>query len=154
MKIEIQKLNSSVQIPTKAHSYDAGWDIYAAEDMVIGDGETVKIKTGIAMAIPQGWFGLICDRSSMGSKGIKVMGGVVDSAYRGEVLVCLCNTKCLDIYSKNHEGLYREDHPYTVKKGDKIAQMVFLPVPEVSMIPVRRLAVTERGDAGFGSTGV
>lgn len=153
MKIEIQKLDKTAVTPTKAYSYDAGWDIYAVEDMLIGDGETVKIKTGIAMAIPQGWFGLICDRSSMGSKGIKVMGGVIDSSYRGEVLVCLCNTRCLDVRTPGGEGLFITSHQYTVKKGDKIAQMVFLPVPEVSMTPVRKLNVTERDVDGFGSTG-
>jgi dUTP pyrophosphatase len=96
-----------------------------------------KVPTGLYMAIPEGYYGQIFDRSSMGSKGKHVFGGVLDSSYRGNVMVCL----------------YNSGAPYWVKKGDRIAQLVILPVPEVKWEVVDKLDNSERGENGFGSSG-
>src|SRR5690349_18996278 len=93
LEIPIKKLDQDAILFTKAHHSDAGFDIYSLEDVVILPGEIAKIKTGIAINIPTGYVGLIMDKSSMGSKGFKVFGGVVDAGYTGEVMVCLGHMK-------------------------------------------------------------
>lgn len=98
-----------------------------------------KVKTNIALSIPKNHFGLICDRSSMGAKAIKVMGGVIDSSYRGEILVCLLNLSFKDV---------------EIKKGNKIAQIIILPYVNVNLREVDELDDTSRQDLGFGSSGV
>lgn len=144
--IEIKKLNENATTPTKSHEYDAGWDLYASEDCIIEAGNRTIIKTGISMAIPNGWVGLIWPRSGLSVKsGINVLAGVIDAPYRGEILVCLHNT------SKPHpNGPYNDLH---VNKGDRIAQILFHEVPECKMIEVESLEETERNSNGFGSTG-
>ena len=89
---EVKLLHDSAKPPTKGHINDAGWDLYAFETVSIPAGATVLVSTGIAMAIPKGYAGLIWDRSSMGVKGLHRHAGVVDCNYRGEVKVCLHNT--------------------------------------------------------------
>ena len=98
----------------------------------------VKIDTGIAVKIPSGYVGLIRDKSSIGSKGIIVCGGVVDSDYTGNIIVCLANVTNI---------------PYTFNKGDKIAQLLIVPCYTPTLVEVDELSQTERGDKGFGSTG-
>jgi dUTP pyrophosphatase len=100
--------------------------------------EPVRVRTGVAIAVPFGNVGLICDRSSMGAKGVRTLGGVVDAGYRGEVLVLLIN-------------LTRA--PLNISKGDKIAQMLVLPVNLCAVEERDVLSDTARADSGFGSTG-
>ena len=135
------ELEDGAREPSKAHPSDAGFDIYAYENVVIRPGETVKIKTGVRAEPSPGYFFLIRDRSSVGSKGIIVSGGIVDNAYRGEILVCLCNT--------NQGG---EDYTYLINKGDKIAQLILLPSYEVET-KVGKVSSSDRGEKGFGSSG-
>ena len=144
--IHVQKLHPDAVLPFKKNKWDAGWDLYSTESVVLEYGVPTKIKTGIAMAIPKGYVGLIWDRSGMGSKGNKVFGGVIDATYRGEVIVCLT-------YLNNETDFSTS---YFIEKGDKIAQILFAKSPEASIIEVEDIALlgqTERGEQGFGSSG-
>lgn len=136
--VEVKKLYESANIPTKGHPSDAGWDLYANEDIELWPEETKLISTGIAMSLPKGFVGLIWDRSSMGVKGIHRHAGVIDSSYRGEVKVCLHNTT---------SGLYK------IKTGDRIAQLLIQEIPTFRLHEVKELDSTDRGSGGFGSTG-
>ena len=136
--VEVKKLNESANIPTKGHPSDAGWDLYANEDIELWPEETKLISTGIAMSLPKGFVGLIWDRSSMGVKGIHRHAGVIDSGYRGEVKVCLHNTT---------------GELYKIKSGDRIAQLLIQEIPIFRLHEVEELDSTIRGSGGFGSTG-
>lgn len=135
MIVRVKKILGEGTIPTK-NPLDAGWDLYANETKVLKKNTTTKISTDIAIEIPTGYFGLIRDRSSMGVKGINVMAGVIDSAYRGEVVVVLHN---------NNED-------YLVDKGNRIAQLLILPVIDAELVE-GELTDSTRGTGGFGSTG-
>lgn len=139
--IKFKKLSEDAIIPTKAHASDIGLDLYAAEDHILMQGWPTKISTKIACEFPKGIAGLILDRSSMGAKGIKVMGGVIDQAYRGELIVCLIELNRSTIM------------PITISKGDKIAQLVLIPSYEVNITETEELNETDRGSKGFGSSG-
>ena len=132
---------------TKAHLSDAGWDLYASEACVIPPKERRVIKTGISLAIPEGYVGLIWPRSGLAvKKGVDVLAGVVDAGYRGEVMVCLLNTQ----YFCDISG--QEDH-IDINVGDRIAQILFQRVPHFKLIEVDDLKDTERSESGFGSSG-
>jgi len=138
---KVKKLSETAQIPTK-NNEDAGWDLYADEDVVIKPQERETIKTNISMEIPNGYVGLIWPRSGLGvKKGIDVFAGVIDPSYRGEIMVCL--------YNSNHD---RTKDLY-VKKGDRIAQMLFHVIPQITMVESNELSDTSRKDKGFGSSG-
>tara|TARA_R100000005_G_scaffold96727_1_gene86843 strand:- start:1170 stop:1601 length:432 start_codon:yes stop_codon:yes gene_type:complete len=135
---ETKLLHESAKYPSKGHINDAGWDLYSSETVSIPAGATVLVSTGVAMAIPKGYAGLIWDRSSMGVKGIHRHAGVIDSGYRGEVKVCLHNTT---------------QETYHVERGDRIAQLLIQESPTFVQHTVSELDSTSRGDGGFGSTG-
>jgi len=139
MEIQVQKLSKTTRLPTKANESDAGWDLYASEDVIIEPSQTQTVGTDIAMAIPDGYVGLIWDRSGMATKrGVHRFAGVIDSGYRGEIKVCLWNS------SQEH---------CIIKKGDRMAQILFQPVPPLPMIEVQDINTTSRGTKGFGSSG-
>lgn len=135
--LHFKKLDPAANL-TKGSEQAAGYDLYAIRDEEIRLGQVTKIPTGIAVAIPSGWVGLIRDRSSLGAKGIIVCGGVIDSDYRGEIFVCL--TK---LTSFSHE----------FKAGDRIAQLVVVPHYVGQPAENAALSETARGEGGFGSTG-
>ena len=138
--VRVKKLNDSATIPTKANHLDAGWDLYSTEQVLIESNERTIVKTGIALHIPDRYVGLIWPRSGMAVKyGIDVFAGVSDAGYRGEVGVCLYNSSDKDFY---------------VQKGDRIAQILFQKVSQHNMIEVQSLEDSERGEGGFGSSGV
>lgn len=139
VELKVKRLTDSAILPTKAHETDAGWDLYADNAVVIGPGETGMIDLGIAAEIPEGYFALIRDRSSMARKSLAVLGGVVDSEYRGSIKVVLHNS------GKSE---------FSVEPGDKIAQALILPVPTVKVVEVKSLSDSARGEGGFGSTGM
>ncbi len=129
--------------PAYATDGAAAVDLRAAVDtpVVIAPGERAQIPTGLAMAIPQGYVGIVAARSGLAcKKGIALSNGigVIDSDYRGEIGVSLHNTSSV---------------PFTVERGERIAQMMFLPVATVSFLPCKELEETARGEGGFGSTG-
>lgn len=136
--IEVQKLKPEAKIPTKAHTTDAGFDLYADRAYTIEAGKTMIVCTGISMAIPRDYAGLIWDRSSMGVKGLHRFAGVIDSDYRGEIKVCIHNAS---------------DDVYQVAEGDKVAQLIVQAVPSFFIKEVDSLEETERGNKGFGSSG-
>ena len=139
MEIQVQKLSKTTRLPTKPNESDAGWDLYASEDAIIEPSQTQIVGTDIAMAIPEGYVGLIWDRSGMATKrGVHRFAGVIDSGYRGEIKICLWNS------SSEH---------CVINKGDRVAQILFQPVPPLPMIEVQELQTTSRGKQGFGSSG-
>ena len=140
-KIKIQKINDSAKVPNYAHRGDAGLDFYSAEEnYVLKPGERKGFSTGIKMEIPDGYAGLIWDKSGLAAKqGIKIMAGVIDSTYRGEVIVLLINLGSKD---------------YLVEKNTKIAQMLIQKIEQAEIEMVEDLNITKRGGGGFGSTGI
>lgn len=144
--VEVMRLNANAVIPTRAHGGDAGIDIYASEDVFIRQGETVVVPTGIAMNIPNGFYGKIEDRSSLASMGLRTGAGVVDAGYLGELGVVIHNLN--NISNSSYRGL-----GYQVNKGQRIAQIVINPVVPAALVEVEELNNTERGSRGFGSSG-
>ena len=138
--IKAKRLNENSTIPTKANHYDAGWDLYSTENLLIEPNKRSIVKTGISLEIPDGYVGLIWPRSGMAVKhGIDVFAGVIDAGYRGEIGVCLFNSSEEDFY---------------IKEGDRIAQILFQNVSQNKLIEVSGLNNSERGQEGFGSSGV
>ena len=141
--VNIKKLNEKAIIPTYGSEFSAGADLYACEggDKIIAPGETRLVHTGISMAIPQGFVGLIYARSGLASKrGLAPANkvGVIDSDYRGEIMVALYN---------------HSSESQTVCDGERIAQMVFTAYMGANFLEVDELDSTQRGEGGFGSTG-
>lgn len=147
MIVNFKKLNNRAAAPTRGSVAAAGLDLHAVVDngaraRRITPGSTEKIGTGIAIEIPDGYFGAVFARSGLATKqGLRPANcvGVIDSDYRGEVIVALHNDSMNDV---------------TVRDGDRIAQLVILPYLVVHMNEVQELSDTERGAGGFGSTGV
>ncbi|HNC65394.1 MAG TPA: dUTP diphosphatase [Chitinophagales bacterium] len=136
MKFRIKKLTESAKLPCKAHPTDLGYDLFADETVKFWPGDTVKIKTGICVGFPQGWGGFIEDRSSMALKGFSVRGGIIDNGFVGELSVVMFHAKG-EIY---------------INKGDKIAQLVPIPLTNFEIEQVEGLEQTDRGENGFGSS--
>lgn len=142
-KINVKKLREGAVLPTYGTEFSAGADLYACleQDVTVAPGETVKIPTGLAMEIPVGFAGLIFARSSLGTKrGLAPANkvGVIDSDYRGEFMVMLYN---------------HGSQTQTVCHGERVAQLVIVPVFTPGFAEVAELSDTARGAGGFGSTG-
>lgn len=139
MDLKIKKLNENASLPNYAHPHDAGMDLFATEDVVIETGQRVQVPTGIAMEIPDGYVGLIWDKSGLSHKsGLKTLGGVVDAGYRGEVQVGMINLG---------------NETYTFSAGDKVAQMLIQKIENMNIVESEELSDTSRGEGAFGSTG-
>jgi dUTP pyrophosphatase len=139
MKLSVKKLDPEAKVPTRAHADDAGLDLYSNEDYELQPGERRTVKTGIALAIPSGYVGLIWDKSSIPHKfGVKTMGGVIDASYRGEIGVIMVNLS---------------QEPYKIEKLAKISQLLIQKVELPEVCEVEELDDTIRGVSGFGSTG-
>ena len=136
--LEVVKVAPNAVLPTRAHANDAGLDLYNLEDIHLEAGEGKVVKTGVAIALPEGHVGLVADRSSLAKRGIKTAGGVIDEGYRGEIHIVFWNI------SKNAVHL---------KAGERIAQLLILPVATPAVVEVKELDATERGHKGFGSSG-
>lgn len=141
--VNVKKLRDNAIIPTQGSKYAAGYDLYAAVDtpITIKSGETVKIGTGLAFELPEGFFAGIFARSGLATKqGLRPANcvGVVDCDYRGEVIVAIHNDSNRDV---------------VIAPGDRIAQMILLPYQSMEFIEVSDLSETDRGDGGFGSSG-
>lgn len=137
--LKVKKLHPDAKVPHYAHADDAGMDLFALEHTVIPVGGRALIGTGIAMEIEEGYVGLLWDKSGLSNThGLKTLGGVIDSGYRGEIKVGLVN-------------LGSED--YVVGAGHKVAQMLIQKVEHANVVLVEELPNTVRGEGGFGSTG-
>jgi dUTP pyrophosphatase len=140
IELPVRRLRPDAQMPSRAYTGDAGIDLAACERVELGPGERALVPTGLAVAIPEGYAGYVQPRSGLASKhGISIVNtpGLVDSGYRGELLVNLLNT---------------DRAPFVVEPGMRIAQLVVLPVPEVEVVEVDELPASERGVRGFGSS--
>jgi len=139
LTVKIKKLKNGSVVPSYAHDGDAGMDVYASEEVAVKAGERVKVPTGIAMEIPEGYVGLVWDKSGLSmSHGLKTLGGVIDAGYRGEVMIGVANLS---------------DEDYTVEKGHKVAQILIQKVELPKIEEVTELNNSHRGEKGFGSTG-
>lgn len=137
-ELPLRRLDPAAVLPTRAHADDAGLDLYGLEDAVVAPGEGRLLRTGVAVAIPGGHVGLVCDRSSLAKRGLKTAGGVIDAGYRGELGVVVWNISSA---------------PQAVKKGERIAQMLVIPIATPAPVETEDLGETVRGAGGFGSTG-
>jgi len=136
------QLDPGLELPTYAHPGDAGADLYAAENVLLGAGERRLVGTGVALALPEGYAGFVHPRSGLAARhGLTIVNapGTVDSGYRGEIRVCLLNTDA--------------DQAIHISRGDRIAQLVIQPVVRASFQRVERLTSSRRGEGGHGSTG-
>lgn len=141
-EILVRRLDDGLPMPERAHAGDAGFDLRSAVDLVLAPGERAVIPTGVAVAIPEGFAGLVQPRSGLAARhGLALVNapGLIDAGYRGEIKVIAIN---LD-----------PREPFEVHRGDKIAQLVLYLVPETSLREIAELPGSERGEAGFGSTG-
>ena len=143
IELPIQKLRPDAVVPGRAYSGDAGLDLSSCERVELAPGERALVPTGLAVAIPEGYAGFVQPRSGLAAKhGISIVNtpGLVDSGYRGEVLVNLVNTDQRDTF--------------IVEPGMRIAQLVVLELPSVDPVEVDELPASERGVRGFGSSAV
>jgi dUTP pyrophosphatase len=141
-RVLIRRLDPTLPLPSYALAGDAGMDLRSAVDVVLAPGERCRIPTGIAVAIPDGHAGFVQPRSGLAARaglGFVNSPGLIDSGYRGEIQVVAIN-------------LDRRE-PIDIRRGDKIAQLVILPVPQVALAEVEELPASDRGAGGFGSTG-
>ena len=139
MIIKIKKLNPEARVPSYAHPNDAGMDLFSLEENILGPGERAKIKTGLSMEIPEGYVGLVWDKSGLSTGyGLKTLAGVIDAGYRGEIQIGIINLSA---------------ETYTLKKHDKVAQMLIQPIERPDLEEVLELSDSHRGIGGFGSTG-
>jgi dUTP pyrophosphatase len=142
VRLEIKKVRDSAVVPARAYAGDAGMDLSACERVELAPGARALVSTGLAVAIPDGYAGYVQPRSGLAAKhGISIVNtpGLVDSGYRGELLVNLVN--------------HDDEQSFVVEPGMRIAQLVILQVPPVELVEVDELPASERGADGFGSSG-
>ncbi|NMC65414.1 MAG: dUTP diphosphatase [Acidobacteria bacterium] len=139
MKILVKRINQAARLPVYNHPGDAGLDLFSCQAMTIDPGETAAVPTGLQLAIPFGYAGLVWDKSGLALQGIHRLAGVVDAGYRGEVKIVLTNLS---------------QTPFVITSGMKIAQLLIQPVEIPEPVEVETLDETRRGEAGFGSTGL
>lgn len=137
-ELPVQRLESHATLPTRAHPGDAGLDLYALDHFVLEPGQGTLARTGIAVEIQEGYVGMIADRSSMARRGLKTAGGIIDAGYRGEVKIVLWN------WSQEVQK---------IQAGERLAQMLLLPIATPAVSAVSALGGSTRGEGGFGSTG-
>ncbi len=142
VEILVQRLDEGLPLPERAHPGDAGFDLRSTVDLVLAPGERALVPTGIAVAIPTGYAGLVQPRSGLAARhgvGIVNAPGLIDAGYRGEIKVIVINLDTTESFE--------------IHRDDKIAQIVFYPVPEAKLREVDELPESERGAGGFGSSG-
>jgi dUTP pyrophosphatase len=141
IEVEIVRLRAEARVPERAYAGDAGVDLAACEPVTLAPGERALVPTGLAVAIPDGYAGFVQPRSGLATRhGVTIVNapGLIDSGYRGEIQVVLLNTD--------------KEATFSAEAGERIAQLVILPVPEVVLREVDELPSSERGVRGFGSS--
>lgn len=141
--IRLKMLDDELPAPRYQYDGDAGFDLPSRIDLVLHPGARATIPTGVALAIPRGFAGFVLPRSGLASRhGIALVNspGLIDAGYRGEISVVLINTD--------------KEAPFHIKRGDRIAQLVLQRVEEATVLTVSDLDETQRGEGGFGSTGI
>ena len=143
MSDNVEVLISSAVVPVYAHPGDAGADLMAAEAFVLTPGARATVPTGVSIALPDGYVAFVVPRSGLAAKhGITIVNspGTVDAGYRGEIRVTVLNTDA--------------EQPFSIEVGDRIAQLIIMPVARARFVPVTTLPGSHRGESGFGSTGL
>jgi dUTP pyrophosphatase len=141
IEIEIVRVRADARVPERAYAGDAGVDLAACEPVTLAPGERALVPTGLAVAIPEGYAGFVQPRSGLAARhGVTIVNspGLIDSGYRGEIQVVLLNTD--------------QEATFSAEPGDRIAQLVILPVPDVALKEVGELPPSQRGVRGFGSS--
>ncbi len=141
IELPVARVRDGARLPERAYAGDAGLDLAACERVELGPGERAVVPTGLAVAIPEGFAGFVQPRSGLAARhGIAVVNspGLIDSGYRGEIRVVLLNTD--------------RERAFVAEPGERIAQLVVLPVPDVELVEVAELPGSERGIRGFGSS--
>jgi dUTP pyrophosphatase len=141
IELPVVRLRKEATLPGRAYTGDAGLDLATCDRLELGPGERAVVPTGLAVAIPEGFAGFVQPRSGLAARhGIAVVNspGLIDSGYRGELRVVLLNTD--------------RERTFVAEPGERIAQLVVLPVPELEPVEVDKLPGTERGVRGFGSS--
>ncbi|TFD27911.1 dUTP diphosphatase [Cryobacterium cryoconiti] len=142
MAESVEVLITASILPSYAHPGDAGADLHSSQDLVLAPGERALVGTGVSIALPDGFAAFVVPRSGLAVKhGITIVNspGTVDAGYRGEIKVALLNTD--------------QNASFAIAVGDRIAQIIIMPVARAAFIPVDRLPGSQRGEGGFGSTG-
>lgn len=137
-EVRIKLLHPDAKLPSRAYEDAACWDVYSCEDVIINPWGGRTINIGLAMELPKNWMALIYTRSSHGFKGLRVHLGVIDADYRGPISPFMLNQTA---------------NMVQFKKGERIAQLYFTPVPRVKVREVKKLRPSIRGERGFGSSG-
>ncbi|MBI2475618.1 MAG: dUTP diphosphatase [Candidatus Taylorbacteria bacterium] len=138
LEVKIKRLHPEAKLPSYAHPGDAGLDLYSLEEATIPPGGHHRFQNGFALELPDGYVAIVKDKGSIAKAGLHAMGGVFDAGFRGEYNVHLVNLS---------------DRPYVFEKGDKVAQLVILPVARAKLVEAETLGETSRGKGQFGSTG-
>lgn len=136
--LKVKKLVPHAKLPLRAHATDSGADLFAVERTVLPPRAITHVHTGICVELPENTSGIIWGKSSVESKGIKAMAGLIDAPYRGELIVCMYNLN---------------ETEFVFEAGQKVAQLVVLPTLYPSFEQAQELSATERAAGGFGSTG-
>lgn len=137
--LKVKRLDENAVLPNFAYPGDAGLDLFSIEDITLKPDERASVRTGIALEIPEGYVGLVWDKSGISiNHGIKTLGGVIDSSYRGELHVGVINLSSTT---------------YDIKPGNKIAQLLLQKIEHLQIQEVDDLGSSERSDKGFGSSG-
>jgi dUTP pyrophosphatase len=139
----VEVLINAQHVPSYSHPGDAGADLSSSEALTLAPGQRATVGTGVSIALPAGFVAFVVPRSGLAAKhGITVVNspGTVDAGYRGEIKVTLLNTD--------------SSQPFEIAVGDRIAQIIVMPVTQARFIPVEKLPESERGESGFGSTGL
>lgn len=142
IELPVRRLRPDAVVPARAYDGDAGLDLTSCERVVLEPGERAVVHTGLAVAIPEGYAGFVQPRSGLAARnGLTIVNtpGLVDSGYRGEVLVVLLNTD--------------REQAFVVEPGMRIAQLVVMPIPNLEPVEVEELPESERGARGYGSSG-
>lgn len=143
VRVPIKILSSNAQVPNMAYNGDAGVDLRSVEHIVLKPQERAMVATGLAIVLPEGYAGFVLPRSGLAAKhGISIVNapGLIDSNYRGELKVVLVNTD--------------PEESFSIEIGDRIAQLIVMPVPTISFEQVEELPDSQRGESGFGSSGI
>ncbi|MFA6301100.1 MAG: dUTP diphosphatase [Candidatus Paceibacterota bacterium] len=138
MKIKVKKLKENAKLPKYHHPGDVGMDMFAMESVTINPGERYRFWHGFALEFPEGYAAIVMDKSGISNSGLAKMGGVFDAGYRGEYNTLLVNLS---------------DKPYTFEEGDKVSQLVIVPVIIGELEETKELSDSARGEGKFGSTG-
>ncbi|MDP2788622.1 MAG: dUTP diphosphatase [bacterium] len=139
MKLKVKKLKPDAKLPTHGHPGDAGMDFYAIEEIVFAPGAQMRVHTGVALEIPEGYVGLVWDKSGVSfNKGLKIMGGVIDASFRGEFVASMVNLS---------------GTTQVLGKGQKFTQMLIQKFEHCDILEVDEISETVRGGGREGSTG-